>query len=61
VQPAKVPAAKTPVAATIPSAVNAGGGSSAPAGLPLWSVALMIAGLLGSVVAGSRLVATRKG
>jgi hypothetical protein len=61
VQPAKVTAATTPVAATIPSAVNAGGGSDAPNGLPLWSVALMIAGLLGSVIAGSRLVVARKG
>jgi hypothetical protein len=41
--------------------VNAGGGSDAPNGLPLWSVALMIAGLLGSVIAGSRLVVARKG
>ena len=64
VAPATVPAAEpeavaVPAAATVPTAVAAGGGSQAPA-VPTWALALAIAGVLGAAAAGSRLVTTKK-
>lgn len=54
--PENVPA---PEAATVPTAVNAGGGSSAPSA-PLWGFALLTVGLLGAAGAGTRLLAAIK-
>ncbi len=61
-QPGKTPAeVSVPQEAAVPTAVNAGGGSSAPApGLPMWALALVIAGVLGAAGAGSRLLATSR-
>ena len=64
VAPATVPTAEpvavaVPAAATVPTAVAAGGGSQAPT-TPIWALALAIAGVLGAVGAGGRLVTTRK-
>ena len=48
-----------PAAATMPGSVNAGGGSSAPA-LPLWALALVIAGAIGAAASGAQLMGNRK-
>ncbi|MBI1349890.1 MAG: hypothetical protein GC156_02095 [Actinomycetales bacterium] len=75
VQPAKVPAKKPakavlpaqvkggvaslPSQAVVPSSVPAGDGSSVP-GTPAWAILLIVAGALGAVAAGSRMMASRK-
>jgi hypothetical protein len=48
-----------PEAATLPSAVPAGDGSQSP-GLPVWALALIVAGALGAAAAGKQLVGSRK-
>ena len=40
---------QAPEAATVPAAVNAGGGSTAPPGVPVWTLLLMLAGVLGVI------------
>ncbi len=57
----EVPTVNTPEEATVPVAVPAGGGSSAPGSqAPLWGVALIVLGALGAAGAGSRIASTRK-
>ncbi|MCX6434386.1 MAG: hypothetical protein NTX29_17015 [Actinobacteria bacterium] len=56
------PAAATvavPAAATVPAAVPAGDGSQAPV-LPMWALALLTAGILGTAVAGKRVLGARQ-
>lgn len=44
----------------VPTAVNAGGGSSAPdSGVPLWAIAAIVAGAVGVLAAGTRLIPRR--
>jgi hypothetical protein len=55
-----MPVVITPEAATAPTAVNAGDGSSAPqSGLPLWAMALAAVAAIGAAGASVRL-ATKK-
>ena len=54
--PAAAAVAAVPAAANVPAAVNAGGGSSAPASdFPVWGVAMIVAAALAAVGAGVRL------
>jgi hypothetical protein len=48
-----------PQSATVPAAVPAGDGSQAPA-LPMWALALVVAGALGAAAAGKQIVGARK-
>ena len=48
-----------PAAATVPAAVPAGDGSQAP-GLPMWALALLAAGVLGTAAAGKRFLGARQ-
>jgi hypothetical protein len=55
------PVVITPEAATAPTAVNAGDGSSAPqSGLTLWAMALAAVAAIGAAGAGVRLAVTRQ-
>jgi hypothetical protein len=48
-----------PAAATVPTGVPAGDGSQTPA-VPMWALAMMVAGVLGAGLAAVRLVGARK-
>lgn len=51
----------TPESDTVPTAVNAGGGSSAPGGqLPIWALAMAIVGAIGTAGASVRLATSKK-
>ena len=59
-EPAEVPTdAGTPAMGTVPTAVEAGGGSSQRNSVPVWAYAMIIAGALGAAGAGLRLVSSR--
>ena len=47
-----------PQSATVPAAVPAGDGSQAP-GLPMWALALIVAGALGAAAAGKQILGAR--
>jgi hypothetical protein len=55
-KPAAAHVAKAPTVVTLPAAVNAGGGSSAPTSdFPVWGAAMIVAAALAAAGAGVRL------